>query len=231
MIGRFVRYSWTMPAFFILLTASVSAQQTTPASDIPSMSTTGFPMEALWEYAPEAPEGKLTNTGPYYVSRWGGIVLRGRPEGDRVVTALTILQCGPGKNPAMRVKMLGVPPKNLCASISVVPPGKVKSIDGNDYHLLGQSTGWTVVDFAQQVGGMYFHLLPPANGSEKPSWGSWGITNLGAVFHDEDGKHVFMAPGETVKLTDRVSFEVTPGMEAEQFRLILMGAAMSKWKQ
>jgi hypothetical protein len=228
MIGRLARYSWTTPALAILLTASAAAQKTKPVSDDLPMSTTGFPMEALWEYAPEAPDGKLTKTGPYYVSRWGGIVLRGRQDGDRVVTALNVVQCGPGKNPRMRVTMLGVPPKNLCDSIHAVKPGTSEGSSAFDLTLLGLSTGWTVIDFMQKVhNNAFVGGLPPINSSEHASW---GVTKLGAIFHDENGKRVFFAPGETVKASDRVSFEVKPVMDEDELRSIVTAAALSKWK-
>ena len=228
MIGRPARFWSIVPAFCMLLTASVSAQQTKPASDGLPTSTTGLAMEALWEYAPEAPDGKLTKTGPYYVSRWGGIVLRGRRDGDRVVTALTVLQCGSGKNPAMRIKLLGVPPKNICDVISVVAPGDAEfrlSRSGKGYLLFGQSTGWTAIDFAQLIGDISQSGIMPVNASKEKSW---GISNFGAVFRVEGGKYVFMAPGETVKLTDRVSFEVKPVMDEDELRAIVAAAALSK---
>ncbi len=228
MIARLARYSWMVPALVILSTTSAAAQKTKPVDDDLPRSTTGFPMEALWEYAPEAPGGRLTKTGPYYVSRWGSIVVRGRPDGDRVVTALNIVQCGPGKNPATRVTMLGVPPKNLCDRIHAVKPGTSEGSNAIGLTLLGLSTGWTVIDFAQNVhNNAFVGGLPPVNSSEPASW---GMTKLGAVFHDENGKRVFFAPGETVKASARVSFEVKPVMDEDELRAVVAAAALSNWK-
>ena len=41
------------------------------------VSPNGRPMEAIWDRAPEASDGNTEDAKPYFVSRWGGIVVRG----------------------------------------------------------------------------------------------------------------------------------------------------------
>lgn len=212
------------------LPASGVAQQDDAQMRAAITSPNGLPMEALWDYAPEAPDGKLAQTGPYQVSRWGGIVVRGRLDGDKTISALTTVQCGEGKNPGLLVRLLGTPPKDLCKSVTVVAPGRSVLVGvGNDpFMLFGRSTGWTQIDFVQIFGDNNINTgWPPALGKSSQSW---GVTKLGAVFRNENGKHIFFAPGETVKLTDRVSFVVKPGMEEVELQAILASAALSKWK-
>lgn len=195
------------------------------------VSPNGLPMEALWDQAPEAPNGQLKATGPYYVSRWGDIVLRGRLDGNgRVVTALTIVQCGDDKNPARRVKLLGVAPKELCDSVSIVRPGDTVNVGvGRDtIRLMGRATGWTAIEFAQTVGINTFHFgwPPVADKADK----HWGVTKHGALFRNSDGKHVFFAPGETVKLSDKVSFVVKPKVDLGELTDILTADLFSVMK-
>lgn len=47
-------------------------------------SPNGQPMEAVWERPPEAPDGEFSDARPYFVSLWGGIVIRGKRNGDRI---------------------------------------------------------------------------------------------------------------------------------------------------
>ncbi len=188
-------------------------------------STNGHPMEAVWDAAPGTVNGNITETGPYRVSRWGDIIIRGRPEGGRVVSALSFIQCGKNRNPATQVVMIGEAPDDLCDSVKPVPPGTTRIVSGNGYALYGKSTGWTVVTFVQKVDGWSnVSGMPPAEKAEKK--GHWGVNQLGALFHDEHGKHVFYAPGETVDLGYDVKFVVKPVMEEDELHMYVITAGM-----
>lgn len=190
-------------------------------------SPTGLPMEAVWDESPESADGKLQEAGPYRVSRWGDIVIRGRPEDGRIVSALWFIQCGGTENPATQVTMIGEPPDDLCDKVIALEPGRTQSVDGENYTLYGQSSGWTVIDFAQALENTNFHSgWPPASDSNDKDW---GVSSLGAVFRNQNGQHVFFAPGETIKLSERVSFVVEPVMDEGELGTILAAAVMSNW--
>lgn len=188
-------------------------------------SPNGLPMEAIFDFAPEAPGGKLTATGPYLVSRWGGIVVRGRPEGDHVVSALSTVQCGSDQNPATQITVIGVPPDGLCADVSAVPAGESSTFLLTEPEnlfgtwLFGTSSGWTGIEFSQTVDkdAAFGGLKLPATGSED---GKWGLSRFGAVFRNENGLHVFYAPGETVTLPSGVTFVVKPAMKKDDLKQI-----------
>ncbi len=184
------------------------------------------PMEAVWDYAPEAPGGNLTRTGPYFVSRWGNIVVRGRLEEGRVVSALTFIQCGRDQNPATQVTLIGEAPDDLCDSIEPLPEGKLISTSGGKFNVYGQATGWTVLDFAQVIDNSTFHngINPIVEGRNEDGW---GVTSLGAVFHNENGRHVIYAPGETVQLPHGRTFVVAPDMWQEELDALVVGDAMA----
>ncbi len=194
--------------------SSLPAMAQNPGSESePSLpkSPTGFPMEALWDKASEAPDGGLTEAGPYRTSRWGNIVVRGRLEDGRVISALSFIQCGRGENPATQVSLIGEAPDDLCDSVTALKPGVARTVRGKNYILYGQSTGWTVVDFAQEVGNAGFSAgFLPATAKDEMKV---GVSSLGAVFQIQNGKFVFFAPGETVKLSDNVHFVVERVME------------------
>ena len=75
--------------------AAQSAEQKSSWDKLKSMmsapkSPDGTAMEAVWDRAPEAPDGNFEDARPYFVSRWGGIVVRGKRNGefvDRAVAA------------------------------------------------------------------------------------------------------------------------------------------------
>ncbi|MEZ5502426.1 MAG: hypothetical protein R3E50_07100 [Halioglobus sp.] len=52
------------------------------------------------------------------------------------------------------------------------------------------------------------------------------MTSLGAVFHNENGRHVFFAPGETVQLPGGHSFVVAPVMERQEVETLVIGDAL-----
>ncbi len=191
-------------------------------------SPTGLPMESIWDESPEAADGKLLDAGAYRVSRWGDIVIRGRPAEDgRIVSALWFIQCGGTENPATQVTLIGEPPDDLCDNVIALKPGLTRMVDGENHTLYGQSTGWTVVDFAQAVENTNFHSgWPPASDSNDKDW---GVSSLGAVFRNQNGKRVFFAPGETVKLSEQVSFVVEPVMEEGELETILAAAVLDSW--
>ncbi len=134
----------------LLLWAVVAASQQKdpePAVALPE-STNSAPMESVWDFALEAPGGRLTQTGPYYVSRWGNIVIRGRLDNGRVISALNVIQCGRRNDPRTQVVMIGQKPASLCRGVKPLRPGNTQSISGKEFNLFGQSTGWAVMDFA-----------------------------------------------------------------------------------
>ncbi len=191
------------------------------------VSPTGFPMEALWNSAPGVTDDNLLEAGPFRVSLWGNIVVRGRREDGHIVSALSFIQCDDTQNPAMTVTLLGEAPDDLCDSVTALTPGSAKIVEGANYTLYGQSTGWTVIDFAQATGNADFNdgWPPPSDATNR----NWGESSLGAVFRYMDGQIVFFAPGETVKLTDKVSFVVKTGMDEGEFDAILGAAILSNF--
>jgi hypothetical protein len=212
-----------MLTFGLLLGTAQAFGQDTDEPVLPQ-SPNGRPMEAVWDYAPQAPDGNLRQTGPYIVSRWGDIVIRGRREGDQVVSALSFVQCGNDNSPAMRVAVIGVPPQNLCDSVTPLAEGQTQSASGENFHLFGQSRGWSLINFAQTVDNNEFRVgEPPVTDLED---NLFGITANGAVYRNENGKHVFFAPGETVDLGHDMTFVVTPAMDPEELRAYVIGAAM-----
>lgn len=188
------------------------------------VSPTGRPMEAEWAYAPEAPNGRLGDkAGPFLISRWGNIVIRGRREGDRIVSAFTTVQCGRDGNPATRVTLLGKAPDNLCKNVKATPPRRTKSFYDQGFRLFGAADGWTMMEFAQTVGDVFFSGWPPA-GTSGPN--QVGVTSNGAFFLDQGGKHVFYAPGESVEVIHGHSIVVKPVMDPDEIEAELVASAM-----
>ncbi len=213
-------------------TQTVLAQSDEEAKDLAAkiqavavapQSPNGLPMEAEWLYAPEAPDGALAETGPYVVSRWGDIVVRGRREGDKIVSALTLVQCGNPGDPTTLVTMLGVPPANVCENVKAVPEGSTAKVPGDGYQLLGTSEGWTMLEFAQRIGNTVFQGWPAADPSKEDEV---GLTSNGAFFLDQGGKHVFYAPGETVEVTKDINIVVRPVMTEDEIQNEMMSQSL-----
>lgn len=225
-----MRFGWNPGARFacalLMLTAtSAAAQENGSEAEIAlPKSPNGLPMESIWDYAPEAPGGALTKTGPYYASRWGNLVVRGRPVDGKVDFALTIVQCGRPQDPATQVTMIGSAPDGLCHSVKALPEGTSNSVSGDKFELYGNSGGWTVLDFAQTIGGLDSNtgIIPYAAKMDD----KWGVTSLGAVFHAENGKYVIYAPGETVTLPHGISFIIKPVMDEQELDAMVIGDAM-----
>lgn len=178
----------------------------TAAAEKAPVSPNGRPMEALWSYAPEAPDGRVGETpGPYAVSHWGNIVVRARREGDRTISALNTVQCGRKGDPSTLITLLGTPPEGLCDSLKPVTPGRMLSFDVGEHRLFGATTGWTMIEFAQKLGDTTFSGFPAAVTSGPPQV---GVTSTGAFFLDQGGVHVFYAPGETVEVLPGISIVV-----------------------
>lgn len=225
-----MRFGWNLKngfvcVFLVLIATSAAAQEneSEPETALP-VSPNGLPMESIWDYAPEAPGGNLTTTGPYYVSRWGNLVVRGRPVDGKVDFALTIVQCGRPQDPATQVTMIGPAPVGLCHGVKALPEGTSNNVSGDTFELYGNSSGWTVLDFAQAVGGLDSNtgIIPyTAKIDDK-----WGVTSLGATFHAENGKYVIYAPGETVTLPHGISFVVKPVMDEQELDAMVIGDAM-----
>lgn len=226
MLINVVRNPWMVALLALLTTTLARAQEEPKAPFVLPESPSSAPMESAWEYAPEAPGGNLIHTGPYRVSRWGNIVLRGRLEEGRVISALTFIQCGSDQDPATKVTLIGEAPDDLCDSVEPVPEGKLIAISGEKFNLYGQSTGWTVLDFAQIIDNSTFEtgINPVVAGRNEDGW---GVTSLGAVFHNENGRHVFYAPGETVQLPGGGTFVVQPVMEQEEVEALVIADAMA----
>lgn len=195
-------------------------QQLNALSSAPR-SPTGLPMEAVWERASGAPDAEFTDARPYFVSRWGGIVIRGRRNGDHIDKALSARHCGASDNPATDIYFIGEAPANICEGVTQIEVGTTKSITSpitikgqeSSYDKLGTPSGWVVLEFAQNLDGIAHSGLEPATGADAQSW---GISSLGAFYRNEDGKHVFYAPGETVQLTKLFSFVVEPVMDPDE---------------
>ncbi len=219
------RYAARASALLLLWAVVAASQQKDPepAVALPE-STNSAPMESVWDFAPEAPGGRLTQTGPYYVSRWGNIVIRGRLDNGRVISALNVIQCGRRNDPRTQVVMIGQKPAGLCSAVKPLRPGTTQSISGKKFNLYGQSTGWVVMDFVQIIGGLHAHngIGPIDDHSES----AWGTTSLGAVLHNENGKHVIYAPGETVTLPHGVTFVVAPIMDDQELEAMVIGDAL-----
>ncbi len=226
MLHDLVRNPWMVALLLLTTTAARAQEEEATAPFVLPESPNSAPMEAVWDYAPEAPGGNLTRTGPYFVSRWGNIVVRGRLEEGRVISALTFIQCGRDQNPATQVTLIGQAPDDLCDSVEPVPEGKLISTLAEKFNVYGQATGWTVVDFAQIIDDSTFEtgINPVVAGRTEDGW---GVTSLGAVFHNENGRHVFYAPGETVQLPGGDSFVVKPVMEQEEVETLVIGDAMA----
>jgi hypothetical protein len=196
------------------------------------VSPNGRPMEAVWDRAPEASDGEFTGTGPYFVSRWGGIVIRGRRNGDLVDRALAAKHCGASNNPATDITFIGEAPPNICEGVTTVAPGETQllsspvTLKGRDtqYRKLGTRNGWVVLEFLQNIDDIVRSGRAPATGEAASEW---GISSLGAFYRNEDGKHVFYAPGETVKLVDDYSFTVEPVMDDEELQAKASAAIMN----
>ena len=225
-----MRFGWnpgtSLACVLLMLTATSAAAQdndSEPEIALPE-SPNGLPMESFWDYAPEAPGGNLATTGPYYVSRWGNIVVRGRPVDGKVDFALTLVQCGRPQDPATQVTMIGPPPDGLCRGVKALPQGTSNSVSGDTFNLYGTSTGWTVMDFAQTIGGL--HSNNGIRPYDEDIDGKWGLTSLGAVFHAENGKYVIYAPGETVTLPHGISFVVKPVMDEQELDAVVIGDAL-----
>lgn len=221
-----MRFGWNPRTSFacvlLMLTAAAAAQEndSEPEIALPE-SPNGRPMEAFWDYAPEAPGGALPETGPYYVSRWGNIVVRGRPVDGKVDFALTLVQCGQPNDPATQVTMIGPAPDGLCNNVKALPEGRSNTVSGGKYNLFGNSGGWAVLDFAQTIGALRSQSgIRPIDAEMD---GQWGVTSLGAVFHIESGKYVIYAPGETVTLPHGVSFVVKPVMDEQELEAMVIG--------
>lgn len=187
------------------------------------VSPNGRAMEAIWERAPEAPDGNFEDARPYFVSSWGGIVIRGKRNGDFIDRALAARHCGASDNPATDITFIGEAPPNICEGVTAVAENETRSfsspvtLKGRDTHYVkfGTPNGWVVREFMQNINGVTVSGLPPATGEAASDW---GISSLGAFYRNEDGKRVFYAPGETVKLYDDFSFVVEPVMDDDELQ-------------
>ncbi len=197
------------------------------------VSPNGLPMEAEWERAPGAPDGEFTDARPYFVSRWGGIVIRGRRNGNLIDRALAARHCGASDNPATDIYFIGEAPANICDGVTVVPAGRVQSINASitikgvdgEYTKVGTPGGWAVLAFEQNIAGIVHSGEGPATGGDQQDW---GVTSLGAFYRNESGQHVFYAPGETVQLTKHFSFVVEPVMDADEIAAKATAAIMNE---
>lgn len=195
-------------------------------------SPNGQPMEAVWDRAPEAPNREFTGTGPYFVSRWGGIVIRGMRNGDLIDRALAAKHCGASDNPATDITFIGEAPPNICEGVTAVAPGETQLLSSpvtlkgrnTQYRKLGTPNGWVVLEFLQNINDIVRSGRAPATGEAASEW---GISSLGAFYRNEDGKHVFYAPGETVKLVDDYSFTVEPVMDDDELQAKASAAVMN----
>jgi len=191
----------------------------------------GLPMEAVWDRAPGAPDAEFTDARPYFVSRWGGIVIRGRRNGNQIDKALSARHCGASDNPATDIYFIGEAPANICEGVTEVPPNQVQSLSApitikgmeGEYTKVGTPSGWAVLAFAQNVADVMHSGEAPATGENASEW---GVTSLGAFYRNEGGQHVFYAPGETVQLTKDYSFVVEPVMLEQELTARAVVATM-----
>ena len=148
-----------------LMAVSLPAQQRDKTSDPPFPESPGnLPMEAVWDRIPGTKGSRFDEAGPMLRSRWGNIILRGKRDGDAIVTALNQLRCGAPNVDATYITMLGRPPARLCEGIVVLPRGETRSISGDGYSLFGTAEGWTLVEFVQRIPDVmtFGSGLPPA---------------------------------------------------------------------
>jgi hypothetical protein len=209
-----------------VLAATLPAQQRDSADDLPiPESPSRLPMEATWDRIPGTQGARFDEAGPMFKSRWGNIIIRGKRNGNEIVTALNQIRCGRPNVNATYLTMLGRPTAGLCEGIVALPPGETRSISGDGYNRYGTSEGWTVVEFVQRIPDVTTFLsgLPPAPTAER---GIWGLTHFGAVFHAERGQIVFLAPGETADLGHDVTFVVKPVMDEQELQAYVVTAGL-----
>jgi hypothetical protein len=198
------------------------------------VSPNGRAMEAIWDRAPGAPDENFADARPYFLSRWGGIVIRGKRNGDRIDRALAARHCGASDNPATDIYFIGEEPPNICEGVTAVAANETESfsspvtIKGFEakYEKFGTPNGWVVLEFLQKIDDVTHSGLPPATGDAASEW---GISSLGAFYRNEDGKHVFYAPGETVKLVEHYSFVVEPVMDAAELQARATAAVLKSF--
>lgn len=189
------------------------------------------PMEGIWDRAPEAPDDSFNDARPFFLSRWGGIVVRGKGNGDRIDKSLAAKHCGDSDNPATDIVFLGVAPPNICDGVVAVPASETKIFDSpvtikgfeTTYQKYGTADGWVVIEFTQNVDDNVHYGRSPATGEFSSDW---GVSSLGAFYRNEGGKHVFYAPGETVQLTKSFSFVVDPVVDEDELAARATAAAM-----
>ena len=134
---------------------------------------------------------------------------------------MVVIQCGRPNDPATQVTLLGQAPPNICNGVKPLPVGTTSSISGDAYDIYGNSDGWTVLEFAQIIGGLHRNTgIAPINDDTKSAWGT---TSLGAVLHSENGKFVVYAPGEEVTLPHGTSFVVKPAMDEQELEAYVIG--------
>lgn len=187
------------------------------------VSPNGRAMEATWERAPVAPDENFEDPKPYFVSSWGGIVIRGKRNGGRIDRALAARHCGASDNPTTDIYFIGEEPPNICEGVVAVAANETQSFESpitlkgreTKYIKFGTSDGWVVREFLQNINDITVSGRAPAIGEAALYW---GISSLGAFYRNEDGKHVFYAPGETVKLFDDFSFVVEPVMDFDELQ-------------
>ncbi len=215
-------------AAFDQMYAQMQAMKSAPRSP------NGLPMEAVWERAPDAPDGEFTDARPYFVSRWGGIVIRGRRNGNLIDRALAARHCGASDNPATDIYFIGEAPPNICEGVTAVAENETQSISSpvtikgrnGQYVKMGTPNGWIVREFMQNINDVVSSGRAPATGE---SASDWGISSLGAFYRNEDGKHVFYAPGETVQLTKEFNFVVEPVMDEDELAAKASAAIMNSF--
>lgn len=126
---------------------------------------------------------------------------------------------------------IGEAPTNICEGVTAVAADETRSfyspmtIKGRkgEYEKFGTTEGWVVREFAQTLNNVTHSGQEPATGKAAAAW---GISSLGAFYRNEGGKHVFYAPGETVKLSESYSFTVEPIMDGDELQANAMAATM-----